>query len=469
MTRFRWPLLLLLLCLAFPVWSAPVVRWHQCDRTGCRPLTPELLRLEAPLTTIVADVEIPPDQTHAPLAVEIDAMASARVSWNDMVIGGNGTVGTSPDTETAGAYSASLEVPQRYIRAGSNRVTILLSAQHLWLPVDQPIHRVAIGGPSDAQAYGLQHYLPTLATLAIPASVLALLVAMLLAGRISRRFEPILVILGLTLVQGGLEVSKIFIPYTYPWHLARLAALTGLTGAVALLVAVTASSLFLPKRTPMVGALTALAMALGYVLVGGFDRKAVAVLAIGLIATGMVAIPAALRRHFPAAILSGTAAVLALWAVLRGPDFLDTDYYLVVAALSVVLAIVTATRPQPHMADTQGAVGEDAIVLRDGARHHRILASTIVFVKADDDYCIIYLDDDREITVTMTLKRLAMLLPPTFQRIHRSYVINTGLLQGIRPGPRGGRVADLPKGIGLPIGRTYESDVLALMERVSSR
>jgi len=465
MTGFRWIILLVLLGLACPAWATPIVRWQQCDRTSCRPVTPEFLRLEAPLTTLVADVMIPPDQTHAPLAVEIDAMASARISWNGTVIGSNGTVGASPDTETAGAYSASIGVPQRYIRAGRNRVTILLSAQHLWLPVDQPIHRVTIDQPSDAQAYGLRHYLPTLVTLAIPASVLALLVAMLLAGRIGRAFGPILAILALTLAQGGLEVSKIAIGYTYPWHLGRLAVLLGLTGAVALLVAITASRLFLSKRTWLVGAATTLAMMLCCVFVGGLDRKAIAVLALGLTAAVAIAIPAAMRRHGPAAIFAGTAALVAVWAVLRGPDFLDTDYYLVVAALSVGLAIATTTRAPRPTANAESIVDEGAIVLRDGTRHHRIAPSKIVFVKADDDYCIIRLDDGREITVTMTLKAMATLLPPTFQRIHRSYVINAALLQAVVPGPRGGRVANLPNGTRLPIGRTYESDVLALMAR----
>jgi len=463
MTRFGWIVFLLLLGWACPAWAAPVVRWQQCDRTACRPVTPALLRLKTPVTTLVADVTIPSDQTETPLAVEIDAMASARVSWNGAVIGSNGTVGASPDTETAGAYSAGIGVPQRYIRAGRNRVTILLSAQHLWLPVDQPIHRITIDRPSDAQAYGLRHYLPTLATLSIPASVLTLLVAMLLSGRISRAFDPILAILALTLAQGGLEVSKIVIAYAYPWHLARLAVLTGLTGAVALLVALTACSQFLPERTRVVGPATAAAMVLACAFVGGFDRKAVAVLGVGLTASAIVAIPAAMRRHVSAAIMVGTAVLVAAWLVLRGPDFLDTDYYLIVAALSVGLAIVTATRPQRPAANVDDAVGEDVIILRDGARHHRIASSKIVFVKAADDYCILHLEGDREITVITTLKGLAALLPSSFQRIHRSYVINTALLQGIVPGPRGGRVADMPGGMKLPIGRKYEGELRTLI------
>jgi hypothetical protein len=84
MTTYRVLWLLLALCAAAPVQAAPAVRWEQCDAVRpsiCRPVTPEHMTLSAPNTTISAIVIVPPDAVDAPLAVDIDAMASAHVRW----------------------------------------------------------------------------------------------------------------------------------------------------------------------------------------------------------------------------------------------------------------------------------------------------------------------------------------------------------------------------------------------------
>lgn len=457
----------LLLVLGCPAWAASP-RWVQCDAV-CRPVTPERLRLVAPVTRLSADMSVAPDRMDAPVAVEIDAMASARVAWNGVVIGRNGTVGTDSATEVAGHYSVSIPVPRRLVRAGRNRVTIDLSSHYRWLPVDQPIHRLAVGPPEDADAYTLRHYLPTLVTLAVPAIAMLLLLSMLLAGRIGRDVVPGIGVLGIIVLQGMLEVSKIAIAYTYPWHLARLVLLTGLTGTVGLLLAILTCRLFYPARVRQAGIACGLAMVVAALMVDGLDRQAVAVLVVGSCGVAMTAALAAMQGRRSAAILAVAAALTALWTGLDGPGFLDAGYYVVAAIASVILAIGVAVRA-PRGADTSDdAKIEEPVILRDGARQVIIAPSRIRLVKADDDYCIIHEVDGRERTVTMTLKAVLALLPPGFMRIHRSHAINLSMLRAAGPGARGRWSAELEGGMAVPVGLTYRADLRAILHAQASR
>lgn len=454
--------LLMAMSGALPAWAMPAVRWAQCDPgrpSLCHPVVPEHMKLTMPVTTLSAVVSISPDEADAPLAVDIDAMASAEVRWNGSLIGRNGVPGVDRASEAPGLYTASIAIPQRLVRPGDNRVTITLSAHHLWLPVGQPIHRLMIGPPRDADAYTLRHYLPTLATLVVPACALLLLWALLVLGRIGRMMLPAMTILALIVVQGLIEVSKIAVSYTYPWHLARLTALTGLTAVVGLLLVVLTSRVFLPSRTRAMSGGAAVAMAVACLIVPGLDRQALAVFVVALLAVAAGAAPAFMRRDRRAAALFIAAVSLAIWAYRAGPDFLDTVYYVTAAGAAIALGLAAVLRPA-QASDSPVAASEPTVTLRDGARHHIILPSQITFLKADDDYCTIYLTDGREIMVTMTLKTALGLLPAGFLRIHRSHAINVRHLSGTRPGPRG-RVAKLSSGTTLPVGRTYAADLRA--------
>lgn len=462
MTAFRILCVLMAMSVALPAWAMPAVRWEQCNPgrpSLCHPVVPEHMTPTMPVTTLSTVVFISPDEADAPLAVDIDAMASAEVRWNGILIGRNGVPGVDRASEAPGLYTVSIPVPPRLVRAGDNRVTIILSAHHLWFPVGQPIHRLMIGQPRDADAYTLRHYLPTLTTLVVPACALLLLGALLFLGRIGRMVLPAMTILALIVVQGLIEVSKIAVPYTYPWHLARLTALTGLTAGVGLLLVILTCRAFLPSRSRAMSSGAAVAMAVACLILPGLDRQALAVFVVALLAAAAGAAPATMRRDRRAAALFIAAVSLAVWAYRAGPDFLDTVYYVTAAGAAIALSLAAVLRPA-EASDSPVPASEPTVTLRDGARHHIILPSKITFLKADDDYCTIYLTDGREIMVTMTLKTALALLPSDFIRIHRSHAINVRHLSGTRPGP-GGRVAKLSGGTTLPVGRTYAADLRA--------
>ena len=460
-------MILLILLLPAHAWAGLPTHWQLCDRgklVVCRTASPEKLTLTEPITTLVGTVELSKnvDGTFPALAVDLDAMASADVHWNGTLIGRNGVVGLNRATEVAGDYSASIPVPATLIREGQNLIVIQLSAHHLWAPVSRPIHRIEVDSPGAADAYTLRHYVPTLATLALPAMALAILLLLFRSGEVGRSAILPAAILGLVVFQGCLETSKLVLTYTYPWHLARLVALTSLTAIVALLLVPLAAMSFAPAAVRVSGLCAVSAMAIVILAVSGLDQQALALFQTGLaIVVLITAGPVRRRDQYAVTVFLAVLGVLT-WSCLAGPAFLDRGYYNVAAIASVSLCLVAAakrTTIATHEA-VSARPNEEAITVCDGVRQHILRPTQITHVKADDDYCWIYFLDGHEIMVTMPLKALLLLLPTNFVRIHRSHAVNVLHLASVRPGSKGSRIAVLQDGVVLPIGRTFAFKLL---------
>lgn len=465
---------LLLLTLLLPVraWASPPVRWQICEdgqAAVCHPVNPERLTLAGPIVTLVGIVAVPQpiDGVRRSLAIDLDAMASADVRWNGTLIGRNGVVGADRSSEVAGRYSASIPIPAALVHAGRNQLLIRLSAHHLWLPVSQPIHRIELGSPVDADAYTLRHYLPTLAILALPAMALAILLVLLTSGRIGRSALLPVAILGIVLLQGGLETSKLVLSYTYPWHLARLVTLTGLTGIVAVILSALSASVFAPAALRWVAGLSVTALSIAFLFVAGPDQQALALFQTGLALVALTTLRA-VRRHDrkAAGVLVITLVVLA-WSNLAGPDFLDSSYYIVAAIGAVAVCLLATARRDAIVAPNASPIApaEALVTIRDGARQHVVLPSQITHLKANDDYCSIYFVDGRHVMVTMPLKDLLALLPADFVRVHRSHAVNATRIASVGPGPNRTRIAVLRDGATLPVGRTFATQLLHALER----
>lgn len=456
-------LLLLILLLPTRAWAGLPVQWQLCDDhppANCRAAVPEQLTLAEPIVTLIGTVEIPEGESGSlpALAIDLDAMASAGIRWNGTPIGGNGIVGPDDSEEVPGRYSASIPVPAALLRPGLNDVVIRLSSHHLWLPVSQPIHRIEVGAPVDADAYTLRHYVPALATLAMPAMALAMLAMLFHSGRTGRSAILPGAILGIILLQGALETSKLAFNYSYPWHLARMVALTGFTAIVSFLLVVLAARMFAPAALRTAGLLAATGMGIVIFVVAGLDQKALALFQTGLAGVALLAIGPALRRERQAAVVLVAALAVLAWSHLAGPAFLDRGYYNVAAIASLLLCLAAARRHNIAEAGTAPvSSAETPMIIHDGSRQHVVVASEITRLNASDDYCSIYFADGREIMVTMPLKTLLALLPAEFVRIHRSHAVNLTRVTSVRPGPKGSRTVVLQDGVILPVGRTFVS------------
>lgn len=433
----------------------PTQVWSLCPTPNhCRPIDVSSLALDAPTTTLTTTFDAGPGETAAPLALHIAATASSEVRWNGVVIGANGRVGADRAQETPGRFSVLVAIPRDQVRPGPNRVEVRLSAHHLWAPVRRPIHDLSIGPYRDPLHGTLHHYLPTLALTGLLALAFFSAAGFWLARR-PPGSATLTVLAGAVLAQAVIEASKLALTYSYPWQLARLAAVAGLAALTALALGRLALA-FVQNRRLRWSLTAALVLALLIALTGPpwWDAKALWAFRAGVAAALVAATFGAwfdVRRARTAQI----AGVLAL-ALSWSPDFLDRGYYLLFLVLFGGLAVEAVRRARAAPAPSANTADE-TLSIPDGSSRRVIRASDVLHVRAADDYSIVTLVDGKELLSTANLSALLRLAPAHLLRIHRSHAVNPARIAAIHRSGKPGPAVELHGGVRLPIGRAYRA------------
>lgn len=469
--------LLVLLALLLPAAG----KAQPCIQPATRPcaIAPaHQLRLQPGINVIGRAVTIPPESLplERPLAVTIAALASSEVYWNGRLVGRNGIPSPTRSGERAGRYFASISVPAALLRPGVNQVKVRMSAEHLWLPVMRPVHRLEIGPYETPVLPDRSHYLPALLMLGAIAAAFVYFAAAAIG---TRERAPLLLaaIAGTAMLQLGLEVSRAFIAYLYPWHLARVSGIALIAAATATLVAAYATERFAPRFRGRAIAATA-GISLAFILFAPpFDFKAM-----GAILTGIAALAfcgsIGVRNRIPKAHLAIVTSVAALLLMYwQATGFLDQAYYVILGFLLVALVAEQVSNLRAARAEGSRATaleeqfreaeakGEPIVQLKDGNRIHRVALCDILFARGADDYCEVQLKDGRNLLVTTGLTGLQKSRPGDFVRVHKSYVVNRALVQRVEPRPGGGRILALDGGAIVPVGRSYKDSLAAWFDR----
>lgn len=468
--------LILLVAAAPPVATGPVRLCPGLDPAAdCRPVDLTTVGLAAPETLLVRTVRVEPRALPLarPSMVWVIALASSEVRWNGIVIGRNGMPGPTRAEERPGRFVATFVVPPRLMRPGDNLLSVRLSAHRLFLPVRTPVHMIEIAPYETPALPGLGDYLPALLTLgALAAACLYFLAAGL-------RLPA--AVAALTVTQLIVEVSRAFVAYTYPWHLARVSAVALLAAIAAVLIADYAAARFAPDWRRRIRGVTAAAALASLVLFPWYDLKALGAILAGALALGICAARGLKARRPGAAVgLVGAMSIVAAM-VWQLSAFLDQAYYLILAALLAVLVLeqVAALRRARAERDTERKrasalaerlaraerEGEPIVAIRDGGRIHRVAESDIVAIRAADDYCDVTLRDGRNLLTTLSLSRFLATLPARFVRVHKSHAVNRAHVTTIAPKPGGGKLLRLSDGSEIPVGRSYEAAVAAAITR----
>lgn len=436
-------------------------------------------------TTIPGEIGAPPGQAvlarvvtvdkapvGVPLVVRITAMASSEVSWNGVVIGRNGAPGADRSTETVGRFRAEFIVPADAVRPGRNILSARVSSQHLFLPMDQPIHQFEVARLGEGANVELQGYLPALMVGGLLAAMGAGFVGLHLMDRTRRGALILAGVAALAVLQLTVEASRAFANYPYPWQVGRLVLIAVLAGATAVVAARYAAWRFTPTRRGLVTALTGAGVLAMLIVTPGFDYKTAGSLLLGLLAV-LACAAAGVRGRRPGARSGMVAAVLALGLLLglQG-GFLDAVYYLTLAAILLVLLVeqvlwawrapppMEATAP-PTPTDVKAPPSPGSIKVADGRRTRLIPTDEIVRLTAADDYCHVGLADGRTLLHGATLAETLAQAPDVFLRVHRSHAVNPKHLDFVATRPGGGRVVVLTQGDSAPVGRTYRDAILA--------
>lgn len=71
------------------------------------------------------------------------------------------------------------------------------------------------------------------------------------------------------------------------------------------------------------------------------------------------------------------------------------------------------------------------LVIKDKNGHTLMQYEDIIYIEAQSNYCDIYLKYGKKNTVSKTLKEIESLLPNTFLRTHKSYLVNTQYIEKV--------------------------------------
>ena len=88
-----------------------------------------------------------------------------------------------------------------------------------------------------------------------------------------------------------------------------------------------------------------------------------------------------------------------------------------------------------------------------------VAVESLVAIHGADDYSELETADGRKHLHKKTLTSLERLLPPHFQRVHRSHIVNLRLVQELCADPNGRRALKLTNGSFVPISRVYAAEL----------
>lgn len=105
--------------------------------------------------------------------------------------------------------------------------------------------------------------------------------------------------------------------------------------------------------------------------------------------------------------------------------------------------------------------GARRLTVRAGRELRGVPVAEIVRVRGADDYSELHLADGSVHLHEKSLAALAAILPPSFARVHRSWIVDLARARALRRAPGGRLLLVLTEGPETPVGRTYREAVRA--------
>ena len=339
-----WRRLLLVIGLALAAMAASPAAaqlndlpWEVCQGVA-RPVGPPALSACQPLAGVIdpqqreiwlrARAPARPGAAKGPLAVYIFGTASSQVWLNGVDLGANGRPGPSAATEQPGKYEAAFPIPPRLWRPQGQELILRMSAFHVGMRFDRPV-TAGIG------RYPPPSRLPQLAVTFTATGALLAAFFGFLAVYAMRRTGSTLVLAataGVAALQTVVEAYRPLVNYPYPFHVWRVNAIWGLSGAFALLLVAFASARFMPRRRGVLLGVTALGVAATYLL-KGFDWKSGVALFVGVSIAGVAAVVGLRERREGAWAMLVYLTAFLLVGLLSPYLLLDVSFFVLAAGL----------------------------------------------------------------------------------------------------------------------------------------
>ena len=115
--------------------------------------------------------------------------------------------------------------------------------------------------------------------------------------------------------------------------------------------------------------------------------------------------------------------------------------------------------------DGRAACAAKFLAIRKLGRIELVPIDRILYLEGAGAYAEMVLDDGRRELHDKTLERLHALLPPVFERIHKSYVVRLSAVKALHAHEGSLYEAELRNGVRIPVGRTRYKELREKLEK----
>lgn len=406
-------------------------------------------------------VDVPAATGARPMALLVSGPFSAEIYWNGRLVGRKGALPDTNARERPGEIDAVFAIPPDLIRPEGNVAAIRAVSTRAGYEPAVMLQSLHVAPYRADSRRSLRYYAPTI-LLSSGLLALACVIALLAWQRFDRRTIWLLVAIAGLVIALCAEISRALVDYPYDWHLIRQAtAMAGYVGFAFALLGFAVQRWPGPPRfrtaiMAAAGLLTAAAAALGV----GFDAKSTAAIVLTLACVIAWCLHRAHQNADGALCFATGLAPIALFALAAPGDFLDRAVFALAASFLVYLLI----RRRDIVVATQRAGKPDAerapvLAVVSTGKSQYLATNDIVYIKAARNYSELCLSDGSTVLDGRGLAALSPELPPSFFRIHRSYVANLDHAAAVTVAEGSRYRLEFTSGVSIPISRRILSDL----------
>lgn len=110
-------------------------------------------------------------------------------------------------------------------------------------------------------------------------------------------------------------------------------------------------------------------------------------------------------------------------------------------------------------AGTRGGPTTRNLAIKKAGRIELVAVDDVLFVQGAGNYSELVLQDDRRELHDKTLEKLSAILPPDFERIHKSYLVRMSAVKALHAAEGSHYEAELKNGACVPIGRARYKEI----------
>ncbi|MFT6006348.1 MAG: DNA-binding LytR/AlgR family response regulator [Pseudoalteromonas tetraodonis] len=415
-------------------------------------------------------------QTLQPLGLFISAKMSSEVYLNNKLIGYNGMPGSDLGTEFPGRMDAFLFVPRSAVNDGSNELVMRVSSHLGFLNLSQSIHWIGLDTYQVPTAERLEHYWPSL----LPFGVLFLgaLCFGLLAIIQRRGWQTAFLPLMSLFAAGQLcfEVSRGLVAYLYPFHETRLIMILIFSVGFGLCLLAHILTLVTISKKRLWFAAGAVLTFITLVLTPGFDGKSSLAIAVPTMLSLMLTTYLMIRKRQQARNLILALGGFLLLLLLAPGAFLDIYFFYIVASFLAVLfvqqVLIYAKEREARVQEqargdklqliidqNETEVAKQTLRVSSSNKSELVSVADIAYCKGAGDYVELVLTTGSTVLHNDSLNDLEQNLPSTFLRVHRSFIVNTGLISLLHRKTSGTGEIELKNGQRVPVSRRIMPNV----------